>query len=63
MSRLGVHCRIGSLEIELFNFLKAFFVHCRIGSLEISVAIFVINCEVHCRIGSLERTKRQRRTF
>mgnify|MGYP000697570629 CR=1 FL=1 len=31
----GVHCRIGSLEIEAFELSQRVAVHCRIGSLEI----------------------------
>ena len=51
---LDVHCRIGSLEKNRDDVIKALEVHCRIGSLENSSQWGFLLLNVHCRIGSLE---------
>ena len=48
------HCRIGSLEKNMFRQKQQGHDHCRIGSLEISLFTFVTKIIDHCRIGSLE---------
>ena len=49
-----VNCRIGSLEMEVDDVVKALEVNCRIGSLEsIRRRTFAVGI-VNCRIGSLE---------
>ena len=51
---LTVHCRIGSLEMNIITDPHRGYVHCRIGSLEIMVIVQYVMVKVHCRIGSLE---------
>ncbi len=57
--RRVVHCRTGSLEIELFALFHHHSVHCRTGSLEILDHIDGAYSVVHCRTGSLEIGKWQ----
>ena len=52
-----VHCRIGSLEMNLTAVLKTAKVHCRIGSLEMTYHELIPQAVVHCRIGSLEKSE------
>ena len=49
-----VHCRIGSLEINVNTYYRCNGVHCRIGSLENNKIKTHYQSSVHCRIGSLE---------
>ena len=49
-----VHCRTGSLEIDLGGRAQGFPVHCRTGSLESNTAVGGVALGVHCRTGSLE---------
>ncbi len=51
---LPVHCRTGSLEINVFYTGKQGQVHCRTGSLENNVMTDSDFVFVHCRTGSLE---------
>ena len=51
---VGVHCRIGSLEVTIFKHSLSYIVHCRIGSLEVLKSRTCLAILVHCRIGSLE---------
>ncbi len=50
-----VHCRTGSLEINLIRFFNLNIVHCRTGSLEIGGECWADKELVHCRTGSLEK--------
>ena len=52
--RLEDHCRIGSLENNVYLQAKTIIDHCRIGSLEIEFSAAVFTYHDHCRIGSLE---------
>ena len=46
-----VHCRVGSLETQVWQFVSANPVHCRVGSLEISLYLMHRYQLVHCRVG------------
>ena len=48
------HCRIGSLEKNLYNSIVYERDHCRIGSLENLEDVVAVRLGDHCRIGSLE---------
>ena len=50
-----VDCRIGSLEIFIFEVHTKPTVDCRIGSLEICKIFYILFHFVDCRIGSLEK--------
>ena len=50
-----VHCRIGSLEIDLSPVTAIPAVHCRIGSLETTLYRGDYKNAVHYRVGSLEK--------
>mgnify|MGYP000034074914 CR=1 FL=1 len=54
LTELGVHCRIGSLEVRTTCPHYLIYVHCRIGSLEVWYYRSLKGIQVHCRIGSLE---------
>jgi len=49
-----VHCRVGSLEIDINTVEQHTSVHCRVGSLERAWLLkFVLEC-VHCRVGCIK---------
>ncbi|CAH8242452.1 hypothetical protein VAE122_40008 [Vibrio aestuarianus] len=54
---IDVHCRTGSLEIEIKRHSITVVVHCRTGSLEKKILNEGLDGIVHCRTGSLETTK------
>ena len=54
MAISSIHCRTGSLEINIDHHVSKILVHCRTGSLEIAVMPHNPHVVVHCRTGSLE---------